>query len=97
MSDEIVVSTLCQSVVNNIFNLVSAAAKSGKDKKSLKTELDEIEFICCDYEDKYSDVAYILLQNFKKLLSHKLENINFSVENNNFEQKQQQNSKKTKN
>ena len=53
-----------QTAVEKIFSL--------GQKKGFKSRLQEVEYIFCDYEDQYSDVAFCVLKVFSAVFTHKV-------------------------
>lgn len=66
LKNEIIAKSASESAVNKLFEFV-LSKKSNYDLERMKDELAELEYIFCDYEDKYSDVAYILLKSYKRV------------------------------
>jgi hypothetical protein len=68
-----VIRSAIQTAVEKIFSLTA--------KKSFKSRLEEVEYIFCDYEDQYSDVAYCVLKVFSTVFAHKLAGLKSLPEN----------------
>lgn len=71
LKNEIIAKSASESAVNKLFEFV-LSKKSNYDLERMKDELAELEYIFCDYEDKYSDVAYILLKSYKRVCKSQL-------------------------